>query len=224
MTRRVFIGLAVGLSVAAFAQPASARHAKAPQLVNTLAPLVALFTMAPTTKSARSRTARPVDMGPTDVGSANALAQVEVVAPQVPSRRPPAGATIVLASIAADGGSIAASQSAAPANTSRGALEAAIARHAAMNGVPISLVHRVIMRESRYNPGVVSRGNYGLMQIKPATARGVGYTGSAAGLLDPETNLTYAVRYLAGAYRAAGGNETRAVSYYASGYYRSARR
>jgi soluble lytic murein transglycosylase-like protein len=27
----------------------------------------------------------------------------------------------------------------------------------------------------------------------------MGYTGSAAGLLDPQTNMTYAVRYLAGA-------------------------
>jgi len=46
----------------------------------------------------------------------------------------------------------------------------------------------------------------------------MGYTGSAAGLLDPQTNMTYAVRYLAGAYRAAGGNESRAVALYARGY------
>ncbi len=57
------------------------------------------------------------------------------------------------------------------------------------------------------------------MQIKHATARGMGYAGPASGLLDAETNLTYAVRYLAGAYRAAGGNAGRAVSYYASGYH-----
>jgi soluble lytic murein transglycosylase-like protein len=103
-------------------------------------------------------------------------------------------------------------------------LDAAIARHAAMNGLPESLVHRVIKRESGYRPGVVSKGNYGLMQIKPATARGVGYAGSAAGLLDAETNLTYAVRYLAGAYRVAGGNHDRAVRLYASGYYYEAKR
>ena len=30
--------------------------------------------------------------------------------------------------------------------------------------------------------------------------------------------MTYAVRYLAGAYRAAGGNESRAVALYARGY------
>ena len=94
-----------------------------------------------------------------------------------------------------------------------------IARHAAANGLPVDLVHRVVIRESRYNPAARNGSNLGLMQIKHATARGVGYTGSAAGLLDAETNLTYAVRYLAGAYRAAGGNAGRAVAYYASGYH-----
>jgi hypothetical protein len=79
-------------------------------------------------------------------------------------------------------------------------LEALIATHAKANGVPESLVHRVIAQESRYNPRAVGRGGtMGLMQIKHATARGVGYTGLASGLLDPETNLTYVVRYLAGA-------------------------
>src|SRR5262249_38059359 len=81
------------------------------------------------------------------------------------------------------------------------------------------LVRRVIMRESRGNPRAVSKGNYGLMQIRLGTARGMGYTGTAAGLLDADTNMTYAVKYLAGAYRVAGGNESRALSYYASGYY-----
>lgn len=99
-----------------------------------------------------------------------------------------------------------------------------VASHAAANGVPAELVHRVIMRESRYNPRAVSKGNYGMMQIKLATARGVGYTGTAQGLLDPNTNLTYAVKYLAGAYRAAGGNPHRAVAYYAGGYYHAAKR
>ena len=51
-----------------------------------------------------------------------------------------------------------------------------------------------------------------------------GYTGTAAGLHDPNTNLTYAVRYLAGAYRAANGNADRAVHYYAAGYYYAAKR
>ena len=100
-----------------------------------------------------------------------------------------------------------------------------VARHAQANGVPVELVHRVIVRESRYNPSLVGRGGtIGLMQIKLATARSLGYTGTAEGLRDPETNLTYAVKYLAGAYRAAGGNHNRAVAYYAGGYYYAAKR
>ena len=107
---------------------------------------------------------------------------------------------------------------------SRAEFDALVAQHAAANGVPVSLVHRVIIRESRYRPHIVGKGGaMGLMQIKTATARGVGYSGSAAGLLDPNTNLTYAVRYLAGAYRLAGGNHDRAVSYYARGYYYAAK-
>ena len=105
------------------------------------------------------------------------------------------------------------------AGARNGALDAMIARHAAANGLPVALVHRVVKRESGYNPRASSRGNLGLMQIRYQTARGVGYAGSAAGLLNPEVNLTYAVKYLAGAYRAAGGNAGRAVSLYASGYH-----
>src|ERR1700704_5619203 len=103
--------------------------------------------------------------------------------------------------------------------------DALVATHAQANGVPVELVHRVIVRESRYQPGLVGRGGtIGLMQIKLATARGLGYTGSAEGLRDPNTNLTYAVKYLAGAYRAANGDHRRAVAYYASGYYYAAKR
>lgn len=103
------------------------------------------------------------------------------------------------------------------------AYDAMIARHAAANGVPEALVRRVIMRESRYNPRAVSKGNYGMMQIRLGTARAMGYQGSAAGLLDPDVNMTYAVRYLAGAYRVAGGNHDRAVMNYARGYYYQAK-
>jgi soluble lytic murein transglycosylase-like protein len=103
--------------------------------------------------------------------------------------------------------------------------EAMVATHAQANGVPEALVHRVIVRESRYQPKLVGRGGtIGLMQIKLATARGMGYTGDAAGLRDPNTNLTYAVKYLAGAYRAANGDHQRAVRYYASGYYAATKR
>src|SRR5437588_7662913 len=107
----------------------------------------------------------------------------------------------------------------------RAQYDALVASHAQANGVPEALVHRVIVRESRYRPGLIGRGGaIGMMQIKLATARSMGYTGDAAGLRDPNTNLTYAVKYLAGAYRAANGDHNRAVHYYASGYYAAAKR
>jgi soluble lytic murein transglycosylase-like protein len=107
----------------------------------------------------------------------------------------------------------------------RAAYDELVATHARANGVPEALVHRVIVRESRYQPGLVGRGGtIGLMQIKLATARSLGYTGDAAGLRDPNTNLTYAVKYLAGAYRVANGDHNRAVAYYAGGYYYAAKR
>jgi len=104
-----------------------------------------------------------------------------------------------------------------------GNLNGLIARHAAANNLPEDLVRRIIKRESGGNPRVVSKGNFGLMQIKLATARSMGYQGTAAGLLDADTNMTYAVKYLAGAYHVAGGNTNRAVHYYAAGYYYAAK-
>jgi soluble lytic murein transglycosylase-like protein len=107
----------------------------------------------------------------------------------------------------------------------RAEYDALVATHARANGVPEALVHRVIVRESGYRPELVGRGGaIGMMQIKLATARGLGYTGDAAGLRDPNTNLTYAVKYLAGAYRAAKGDYDRAVHYFAAGYYYVAKR
>jgi soluble lytic murein transglycosylase-like protein len=97
-------------------------------------------------------------------------------------------------------------------------LDDLIAKHAAANNLPLALVHRVIRRESDYNPRCIYAGNYGLMQIRMGTARSLGYSGTVEGLLDPDTNMTYAVRYLAGAYRVAGGDEDRAVALYARGY------
>src|SRR5215475_9707701 len=102
----------------------------------------------------------------------------------------------------------------------RARYETMITRHAKANLVPEALVHRLIVRESKYHPELIGHGGtIGLMQIKLATAKGVGYTGDAEGLRDPETNLTYGVKYLAGAYRAAGGDYDRAIRYFAVGYY-----
>jgi soluble lytic murein transglycosylase-like protein len=99
-----------------------------------------------------------------------------------------------------------------------------ITTHAKANLVPEDLVHRVIIRESKYQASLLgSGGAIGLMQIKLATARSLGYTGTAEGLRDPATNLMYGIKYLAGAFRAANGNHDRAVHYYAAGYYFAAK-
>ena len=106
----------------------------------------------------------------------------------------------------------------------RAQYEKLVATHAKANLVPEALVHRVIVRESKYKADLIGRGGtIGLMQIKLATARGVGYKGDGEGLRDPDTNLAYGVKYLAGAYRAAKGDHDRAVHYYASGYYQVAK-
>jgi soluble lytic murein transglycosylase-like protein len=111
------------------------------------------------------------------------------------------------------------------ASAQRADYDALVAAHASANGVPAALVHRVIVRESRYQPKLIGRGGtIGLMQIKLATARGLGYSGDAEGLRDPDTNLAYGVKYLAGAYRAANGDHARAIHLYAAGYYEVAQR
>jgi soluble lytic murein transglycosylase-like protein len=107
---------------------------------------------------------------------------------------------------------------------SRSEVNGLIEKYAAVYDVPPELVHRVVKRESTYNPRAHNKGHWGLMQIKHATARGMGYRGSAQGLLDAETNLKYAVKYLKGAYVVAGGNQDLAVRYYSRGYYYDAKK
>lgn len=103
-------------------------------------------------------------------------------------------------------------------------MRALIRKYAAIHDIPESLLHRVIKRESGYNPGARNGPYYGLMQILPQTARTMGYKGTPEGLLDAETNLKYAGKYLRGAWLVSRGSEDRAVSWYAKGYYYEAKR
>lgn len=89
--------------------------------------------------------------------------------------------------------------------------------------VPRPLVHKVIQRESDYRPAARNGPYYGLMQILPATARNMGFEGAPAELLDAETNLRWAVKYLRGAWIVSDGNMDAAVMWYARGYYYEAR-
>lgn len=104
------------------------------------------------------------------------------------------------------------------------ALETLIEATAAEYRLPSALLHKIIKRESNYNPSALFRGHWGLMQIKYATAKSMGYRGDPKGLLDAATNLKYGGKYLAGAYLVAGGNAERAARLYRSGYYYEAKR
>lgn len=110
------------------------------------------------------------------------------------------------------------------APASRAHLNGLIDRYAALHGLPSSLVHRVVQKESGYNPAARNGPYYGLMQISHATAQSMGYRGAPAGLLDAETNLRYAVKYLAGAYLVADNSQDQAIRFYQSGYYYHAKR
>jgi soluble lytic murein transglycosylase-like protein len=99
-----------------------------------------------------------------------------------------------------------------------------IEKYAAHYELPVAFVRRVVKRESNFRPSAYNRGHWGLMQIKHATARGMGYRGPAKGLLDAETNLIFAVKYLAGAWLVADGNPDLADRLYQRGYYYDAKR
>ncbi|WP_249116679.1 lytic transglycosylase domain-containing protein [Ciceribacter sp. L1K23] len=110
-----------------------------------------------------------------------------------------------------------------PATTGPTVLNALIKKYAALYEVPESLVHRVVHRESRYNPAAYSKGNYGLMQIRYNTAKSMGYDGPASGLFDAEANIKYATKYLKGAWLVADKDADSAIRLYARGYYYDAK-
>ena len=70
-------------------------------------------------------------------------------------------------------------QAAAP--TGPAEINALIAKYADVYDVPEELIHRVVKRESNYNPAARNGPYYGLMQILPQTAGTMGYRGPASG-------------------------------------------
>ncbi|RST85969.1 lytic transglycosylase domain-containing protein [Aquibium carbonis] len=101
----------------------------------------------------------------------------------------------------------------------KGELPAIVTRYAKAYGVPVALAHAVVTVESNFRPHVTGRaGEIGLMQIKPATARMMGYSGSAKGLYDPETNVKYGMKYLAKAHELGGGDTCGTILRYNAGH------
>lgn len=104
--------------------------------------------------------------------------------------------------------------------TSKKPFDSLIRAHARKNGVPIDLAHAVVQLESNYNAKARgAAGEVGLMQIKPATARGMGYTGSTKALYTPETNIKYGMKYLGEAYKRGGKTTCGAILKYNAGHY-----
>lgn len=94
-----------------------------------------------------------------------------------------------------------------------------IQTYAKQYGVPVDLAHAVVKVESNFNPKARgSAGEIGLMQIKPATARMMGYSGGKAGLFDPETNIKFGMKYLAEAHELSGGFTCGTILRYNAGH------
>jgi soluble lytic murein transglycosylase-like protein len=105
------------------------------------------------------------------------------------------------------------------AEVSGDSYSALISKYANQYDVPVALATAVIRVESNFNP--MARGTHGeigLMQIKPATARMMGYSGSAKGLFDPETNIKYGMKYLAAAHDLGGGQTCNTILKYNAGH------
>lgn len=98
------------------------------------------------------------------------------------------------------------------------ALKPLIARYASENGLPYELADAVVRLESRYNAGARNGPNMGLTQINFRTAQSLGYQGPTAGLLEAETNLRYGLKYLAKAYKLAGGDTCGTILRYQFGH------
>ncbi len=101
----------------------------------------------------------------------------------------------------------------------KGPYAALITRYAEKFDVSPELADAVVRIESRYDPKARGKaGEIGLMQIKPATARLMGYRGSVRGLYRPETNILYGMKYLAAAQELGDGTTCSTILKYNAGH------
>ncbi|MGF2615368.1 lytic transglycosylase domain-containing protein [Rossellomorea vietnamensis] len=89
-----------------------------------------------------------------------------------------------------------------------------ISRAAEKYNLPVNLISSVIKQESNFNPNAVSHaGASGLMQLMPATARGLGVTD----VFDPEQNVFAGTKYLRQMMDKYNGNLEMALAAYNAG-------
>jgi soluble lytic murein transglycosylase-like protein len=89
-----------------------------------------------------------------------------------------------------------------------------IVRAADRHNIDPALIKAIIMAESRYNPGAVSkRGAKGLMQLMPKTAKSLG----VKDIFDPEHNINGGVKYFKQLLDEFGGKVRLALAAYNAG-------
>jgi soluble lytic murein transglycosylase-like protein len=80
-------------------------------------------------------------------------------------------------------------------------------------GVPTWFALRIAKVESSYNPSARGRaGEYGVYQMKCATARLIGFRGNCSALLNAKTNVQYGLKHLSIAVKTSRGNLKLAAS------------
>jgi len=80
-------------------------------------------------------------------------------------------------------------------------------------GVPTWFALRIAKVESRYNPNTRgAAGEYGVYQMKCATARGIGFSGNCSELLNATTNIRVGLKHLQMAMKLSHGNLKLAAS------------
>lgn len=99
-----------------------------------------------------------------------------------------------------------------------GSVQDMVRSEAIRQEVPVGLAMAIAKHESNFRCNAVGRGGErGVMQIKPRTARGVGYRGSPAGLNNCSVGIHYGMVYLRMSYRIAKGNIYRTALLYNAG-------
>jgi soluble lytic murein transglycosylase-like protein len=102
---------------------------------------------------------------------------------------------------------------AVPASASQGNVVALIKSMAPGHGVPTWFALRIAHVESNYNSHLRgAAGEYGVYQLKCATAKGIGFRGNCAALLDPRTNVQWGLKHLSMAIGKSNGNLRLAAS------------
>lgn len=86
-----------------------------------------------------------------------------------------------------------------------GSVMALVDSAARRHGVPVNIARATVMHESRGRCNARGRaGELGPLQIKPATARGLGFSGSASALQTCGAGLEWGMKHLALAFRKCG--------------------